>query len=73
MTYHPAAGLTTVSTQTASTSVVFSGTTVVSLFADQKTAAAAQVGTITNSPVAGNPNYWWPINVSGTTRNIPCW
>lgn len=35
--------------------------------------AAAQVGTITNAPAAGNPTKWIPINDNGTTRYIPCW
>jgi hypothetical protein len=35
--------------------------------------AAAQVATITNSPTAGNPTKWIPINDNGTIRNIPAW
>lgn len=35
--------------------------------------AAAQVGTLTNSPTAGNPTKWIPINDNGTIRNIPTW
>lgn len=35
--------------------------------------AAAQVGTLTNAPTAGNPTKWVPINDNGTTRYIPCW
>ena len=35
--------------------------------------AAAAVGTLTNSPTAGNPTKWIPINDNGTVRNIPAW
>lgn len=35
--------------------------------------AAAQTGTLTNSPAAGNPTKWIPINDNGTTRYIPAW
>jgi hypothetical protein len=35
--------------------------------------AAAQLGTLTNAPTAGNPTKWIPINDNGTIRNIPCW
>jgi hypothetical protein len=35
--------------------------------------AAANTGTLTNAPAAGNPTKWIPINDNGTTRNIPAW
>lgn len=35
--------------------------------------AAAQVGTLANAPVAGNPGFWIPISIAGTVRYIPCW
>lgn len=35
--------------------------------------SAAQVGTLTNAPTAGNPTKWIAINDNGTTRQIPCW
>lgn len=35
--------------------------------------AAAQLGTLTNAPTAGNPTKWIPIDDNGTTRYIPCW
>ena len=35
--------------------------------------AAAQVGTLTNAPSAGNPTKWVAIDDNGTTRHIPCW
>lgn len=35
--------------------------------------AAAQVGTLTNAPTAGNPTKWISIIDNGTTRYIPTW
>lgn len=35
--------------------------------------AAAAAGTLLNSPVAGNPTKWVPINDAGTTRYLPAW
>lgn len=35
--------------------------------------AAAQVGTLTNAPTAGNPNFWIPISIAGTVRYLPAW
>lgn len=35
--------------------------------------AGAQAGTLLNSPTAGNPTCWIPINDNGTTRYIPAW
>lgn len=35
--------------------------------------AAAQVGTLTNAPAAGNPTKWIAIDDNGTTRQIPAW
>ncbi len=35
--------------------------------------AGAQIATITNGPIAGNPTKWIPINDNGTIRNIPAW
>lgn len=35
--------------------------------------AAAQLGTLTNAPVAGNPTKWIAIDDNGTTRQIPAW
>jgi hypothetical protein len=39
----------------------------------QTNGAAAQVGTLNNSPVAGNPAFWLPVTVNGNNRHIPCW
>jgi hypothetical protein len=35
--------------------------------------AAAQIATLTNGPLAGNPTKWAPFNDNGTIRNIPMW
>ena len=35
--------------------------------------AGANTGTLTNSPVTGNPTKWIPIDDNGTTRYIPAW
>lgn len=35
--------------------------------------AGAAVGTLNNSPLAGNPTKWIKINDNGTIRSIPCW
>ena len=35
--------------------------------------AGASAGTLTNSPAAGNPTKWIPIDDNGTTRYIPAW
>lgn len=35
--------------------------------------AAADTGTLTNAPAAGDPTKWIPINDNGTTRYIPAW
>jgi hypothetical protein len=35
--------------------------------------AAAQVGTLTNAPSAGNPTKWIPFDDAGVTRYIPAW
>ena len=35
--------------------------------------AGAHAGTLTNSPVTGNPTKWIPIDDNGTTRYIPAW
>lgn len=42
-------------------------------FNNQTSAAAAQVGTLTNAPVAGNPGYWLKINIGGTNYAMPAW
>lgn len=49
------------------------GTTLLSTLAAIANGAAAQVGTLTNSPAAGNPTKWIPINDNGITRYIPAW
>lgn len=40
---------------------------------NQVTAAGGQLGTLGNSPSAGDPTFWLPINIGGTVRRVPCW
>jgi hypothetical protein len=35
--------------------------------------AAAAAGTLANSPVAGNPTFWIPVQVNGVNKFIPAW
>lgn len=37
------------------------------------TGAGVQAGTLLNSPVAGNPTKWIPVNDNGNTLYIPAW
>jgi len=67
-----AIGLTTPSTGSFTTLTLGSATlltTTVSL----TNGAGASLGTLANSPVAGNPTKWIPIVDNGTTRYIPAW
>lgn len=50
-----------------------SGTVLVTTTAAFANGAAAQIGTLTNAPAAGNPTKWIAINDNGTTRYIPAW
>lgn len=49
------------------------GATLLTTRATLTNGAAAEVGTLTNAPVAGNPTKWIAINDNGTTRYIPAW
>jgi hypothetical protein len=40
---------------------------------NQTSGAAAETGTLTNAPSAGNPSFWLPINIAGSVKYIPCW
>lgn len=42
-------------------------------FNNADSAAAAQVGTLTNAPTAGNPTFWITVKVNGTALAIPAW
>lgn len=42
-------------------------------FRNPANGAAAQLGTLTNAPTAGNPAYWLKIRIGGTTHYIPAW
>lgn len=37
------------------------------------TFSSTGVGTLTNSPIAGNPSKWVAVNDAGTTRYVPMW
>jgi hypothetical protein len=45
----------------------------VAQFTTQTSSAAAQVGTLTNAPAAGNPGFWMRIKINGTNYAIPAW
>jgi hypothetical protein len=49
------------------------GGTLASTAAALTNSAGASTATLTNSPTAGNPTKWIPINDNGTIRNIPAW
>lgn len=57
----------------ANNTVVFPGGTLLTTATSLTNGAAAQTGTLTNAPAAGNPTKWIPINDNGTTRYIPAW
>lgn len=40
---------------------------------NQVTGAAAQTGTLTNAPKAGNPDFWLPVSINGTAGWVPWW
>lgn len=42
-------------------------------FVNQTSAAAAQTGTLTNAPAAGNPGYWARTTIGGVNYAFPCW
>lgn len=35
--------------------------------------AAAQTGTLTNAPAAGNPTFWIPVSIAGAVKYVPAW
>lgn len=42
-------------------------------FVNAVNTAAAQAGTLTNSPVAGDPTFWIQVSVNGVVKSIPAW
>lgn len=40
---------------------------------NQVDGAAANAGTLTNAPAAGDPVFWVPVHVNGSTRHFPVW
>jgi hypothetical protein len=67
-----AIGATTASTGKFTT-LTLGSTTLLTTSVSLTNGAAAATGTLTNSPSAGNPTKWIPINDNGTTRYIPAW
>jgi hypothetical protein len=65
-------GATTPSTG-AFTSIINGSTTLLQTSVSLTDGAGAQVGTLTNAPLAGNPTKWLAINDNGTTRYVPSW
>lgn len=53
--------------------LTLAGGTLLTTSAGLTDGAAAEIATMTNGPVAGNPTKWIPINDNGTTRYIPAW
>ena len=40
---------------------------------NQVNGAGSNVGTLQNTPTAGDPRFWLPINIAGVVRHVPCW
>ncbi|MFZ5784030.1 MAG: hypothetical protein ACOY4R_27850 [Pseudomonadota bacterium] len=53
--------------------ITVGSTTLITTSTALSNGAAANTGTLTNAPTAGNPTKWIPINDNGTTRYIPAW
>lgn len=49
------------------------GTGAVNVRLNSAATTGALTGTLTNSPVTGNPATWIQVNINGTNRYIPCW
>lgn len=43
------------------------------IFDTQTSGAGAHTGTLNNAPAAGDPGFWLPVTINGTTYYIPCW
>lgn len=43
------------------------------LVANQTSGPGAALGTLANAPSAGDPDFWLPITINGTTHWIPAW
>lgn len=39
----------------------------------QTSSAGAALGTLANSPAAGDPTFWLKVNINGVALAIPCW
>jgi len=42
-------------------------------FNNHTNGAGVAAGTLNNAPAAGDPAFWLPVSIAGTTRHIPCW
>ena len=40
---------------------------------NQVNGAGSNTGTLQNTPTAGDPRFWLPINIAGVVRHVPCW
>lgn len=65
--------LTLALTNITPTSVTIGDTTLLHTSVALTNGAAALVGTLNNSPKAGNPTKWIAVDDNGTTRYIPSW
>lgn len=54
-------------------STISVSTNIAYIATNQVSGAAAAAGTLTNAPSAGNPNFWLPVSINGTTRYLPAW
>ena len=70
----PAAGAVTIATTAAITADLTNNTgNLIDSSVGLANGAGANIATLTNSPVTGNPTKWIPIDDNGTTRYIPAW
>lgn len=77
-TISTSAGSVSLGTAAGTTGVVIDGTAFGAATASLRlngltSGAAASVGTLTNAPSAGNPNFWIPVSIAGTVRYLPAW
>ena len=40
---------------------------------NQVNRVGTRTATLRNAPTEGDPKFWLPINIGGTTRFVPCW
>jgi hypothetical protein len=66
-------GVSITGTLSVSSALTLAGGTLLTTSAALTNGAAGNTATLTNSPAAGNPTKWVPINDNGTTRYVPAW